>query len=80
MNFLSLILCGLLGAAHSFYLYDRVHNKPITYHLGDSSNVFYTSKAFHSIEYATNKNHTEIKLPLKRVNTTRSSKSLPNIL
>ncbi len=60
------------------YLYDRFNNRPVLYQFGDTSNVYYESNAFHSVEYT--KPHTmktyNSTSTLRKINRTTS---LPNL-
>lgn len=75
-----------LDVSNGFYLYDRFNNKPTVYHFSDASNVYYTSAAFHSLDFTSCMKPTNgssgssgsgtSALVLRKIN---SSKSLPNL-
>jgi hypothetical protein len=72
-----LLVITLSQIGMPLYIYDRINNRPISsatavYDIKDTSNIFYTSDVFHSIEYVKN-NKT---MWLRNAN---SSKSMPEL-
>ena len=66
MLYYIIFLLSYLNLSKSFYLYDRFNNKPVIYDITDSSNIFYTSNNFHSIDY--------VNIGLRKVNITKNKK------
>jgi hypothetical protein len=66
MLYYIIFLLSYLNLSKSFYLYDRFNNKPVIYDITDSSNIFYTSNNFHSIDY--------VNIGLRNVNITKNKK------
>jgi hypothetical protein len=67
-----------LTKAKPFYSYDRFNNRAVSSMFVDTGNIYYTSKNFHSEEFAQINNfiNKTCSLGLRKINTT---KSLPNL-
>jgi len=63
------ILGSISTSTGIFYLYDRVHNRAVTYDFADVGNIYYTSQNFHSVDYAKQNNTCSF---AKKVNSSRS--------
>lgn len=63
MFYYIIFLLSYLNLSKSYYLYDKFNNKAIIYDITGSSNIFYTSNNFHSIDF--------VNIGLRNVNITK---------